>query len=609
MLFFDHLDILDKHISFLGKKIKTDGNLFLVGGCIRDLLLWTNSSPTDIDFTMAGTPVKIYKAIDKTGLSHFMTEKFGTITLIKKGKKKWDTEIKYELTPLRTEWDYEDFRHPGEITRSNDLLLDSQRRDFTVNCIYYTSVKHTAIAGDKSASKVHNDEELLYKLNKHGFLYLTDTNTFILQSPDLIGKLFAEGKFQKNELSYLVNQLTEHTVVSLKHEAWSLKLKWSSKKSPASSIKHQALRFILDPHQGIRDLAKRKLRAVGDADKRFTEDALRMIRGIRFVSVINEKLKGWNVKKLKGSHKEEPIVLFDFIKETWNSIKKNSALVSKVAKERIKDELVKSFTEGNPFGFISLLDEAKLLPILFPALAKTKNVEQPVRYHPFDVYAHTMLCLLELQRLSTNYLMRFAMLYHDVGKVDQFDAYEEGLSKEEIRDILAGPSNHRRSSVVYVHSDFSALGFGKKEVDEIARYVAHHHKLEEILFATRDKREKKLRKFLSEAGIERVRNIIDITMADRLGQFNPLQNSSDLEDLITLRKMVERLQKEEGQFTAKDLAVNGADVMKHFKLKAWPLVGDLLEKALNRVMDDLKTRNTPIMIRWYLKMQLPKESS
>jgi hypothetical protein len=47
--------------------------------------------------------------------------------------------------------------------------------------------------------------------------------------------------------------------------------------------------------------------------------------------------------------------------------------------------------------------------------------------------------------------------------------------------------------------------------------------------------------------------------------------------------------------------------MKHFKLKAWPLVGDLLEKALNRVMDDLKTRNTPTMIRWYLKMQIPKE--
>lgn len=131
-------------------------------------------------------------------------------------------EVKYELTPLRTEGDYEDFRHPGEITRSNDLLLDSQRRDFTVNCVYYTSLKLKAQSlkfplAIENPGKISNDEELVYKLNKHGFLYLTDTNTFILQSTDLIGRLFAEGKFQKNELSYLVNQLTEHTIVRIKN--------------------------------------------------------------------------------------------------------------------------------------------------------------------------------------------------------------------------------------------------------------------------------------------------------------------------------------------------------------------------------------------------------
>ncbi|MEI8091502.1 MAG: hypothetical protein WCG98_04670 [bacterium] len=135
------------------------------------------------------------------------------------------------------------------------------------------------------------------------------------------------------------------------------------------------------------------------------------------MSVINEKLKSSKVKMLKS----ESIVLFDFIKETWNSIKKNGALLDHVAKERVKDELTKAFAEGNPFVFTSLLDEAKLLPILFPALAETKNVEQPVRYHPFDVYAHTLLTLFELQKMNKDYLVRFAMLYHDVGKVDQFE--------------------------------------------------------------------------------------------------------------------------------------------------------------------------------------------
>jgi tRNA nucleotidyltransferase (CCA-adding enzyme) len=583
MIHFDKLSILDTHIAFLQKKIKKQNTLFLVGGCIRDLLLWTGNSPIDIDFTMAGKPEEIYKRIDKVGLSHFITEKFGTITLIRKAKNKDKdkNEVKYELTPLRTEWGYEDFRHPGEITRSNDILLDAMRRDFTVNCIYYYSTKHAPLKISKSATAIKNDDELVSKLNKYWFLYIANENLFILQSPNIIEKLFADGLFQKDELPFLTNQLTENHIVKTtthgKSAAWNLK-------------------FLIDPSQGMQDIIKRKLRAVGDPDKRFTEDALRMIRALRFVSVINEKLKNWKVKILKG----ESIVLFDFIKETWNSIKKNSALLGHVAKERIKDELSKAFIQGDPFGFTSLLDEAKLLPILFPALMETKNVEQPVRYHPFDVYAHTLLTLFELQKLNKDYLVRFAMLYHDVGKVDQFEWYEEGLSREEIRAILAGPTNHRRSSAEYVKKDFVALGFSNKEIDEMVRYVNNHHKMEEIMYSLPEKRERKIRAFLSEAGIEKFRNILDITIADRLWQYNPLQNSSDITDVHEIKKIMERLHKQEGQFTMKQLAVSGNDLMRQFKLKAWPRVGELLEIAMERVIDDIKERNTKEKIFCYL---------
>lgn len=579
MLHFDKLSILDTHIAFLQKKIKKQNTLFLVGGCIRDLLLWTNNSPIDVDFTMAGKPEEIYTRIDKVGLSHFMTEKFGTITLIKKANKE-KHEIKYELTPLRTEWAYEDFRHPWDITRSNDILLDAMRRDFTVNCIYYYSTKHAPLKITKSATAIKSDDELVAKLNKYWFLYIANENLFILQSPIVIEKLFTDGLFQKDELPFLVNQLTENHIIKMnnsKSKIWNLK-------------------FLIDPSQGMQDIIKRKLRAVGDPDKRFTEDALRMIRALRFVSVINEKLKSWKVKVVKWDN----IVLFDFIKDTWNSIKKNSQLLNHVAKERIKDELSKAFIEWDPFGFVSLLDEAKLLPILFPALAETKNIEQPVRYHPFDVYAHTLLTLFELQKLNKDYLVRFAMLYHDVGKVDQFEWYEEGLSKEEIREILSGPRNHRRSSAEYVKRDFAKLGFGNKEINEIVRYVNNHHKLEEILYALPEKREKKIRAFLSEAGIERFRNIIDITISDRLWQFNPLQNSSDISDVHEIKKIMERLHKQEGQFTMKQLAISGNDIMKKFKLKAWPRIWELLEIAMERVIDDIKERNSKEKIFCYL---------
>lgn len=289
------------------------------------------------------------------------------------------------------------------------------------------------------------------------------------------------------------------------------------------------------------------MRAVGDPDKRFNEDALRIIRAIRFVNVLNEKLRTTSKGKAQ---------LFDFIKETWNSVKKNHELVKNVAKERIKDEMMEAFTVGDPFGFVALLDEARLLEHLFPALHETKNIDQPVRYHPFDVYTHTLLALRELQSINKDPLVRFAMLYHDVGKVEQFGAYKDNLSKEEIREILAGPLNHRRSSPEYAKKDFKVLGFSSKEITEIARLIAHHHKPEEMLMTKEDNTEKKVRAFLSNAGLERAMNIMDITMADRLGQYNPLQNSSDISDVEKLKTILKQLHKKEGQFTIKDLAIN-----------------------------------------------------
>ena len=233
---------------------------------------------------------------------------------------------------------------------------------------------------------------------------------------------------------------------------------------------------------------------------------------------------------------------------------------------------MKAFAVGNPFGFVALLDEAQLLEHLFPALFATKNIPQPIRYHPFDVYTHTLLTLFELQKINNDPLVRLAMLYHDVGKVDQFGAYAEGLTKDEIRSILAGPLNHRRSSPEYAKRDFKALGFSSKEISTIARYIANHHKPEEMIFAKEENTEKKVRTFFSEAGYENTMNILDIAMADRLGQYNPLQNSSDLSDVDKIKTILKKLQKQEGQFRMKDLAIGGSDILSHFKLKPSPII-------------------------------------
>ena len=244
-------------------------------------------------------------------------------------------------------------------------------------------------------------------------------------------------------------------------------------------------------------MINRKLETVGSPDVRFQEDALRLLRGLRFVNVINEKL----LKKGKQEQKSDPIDkvrLFDFETETWKSIKRNHDLLKTIAKERIYQELVKSFSEGNPFGLVALVDEAEMLPILFPALAKTKGYDQPIRYHPFDIYAHIILTVWHLQQINSNYLVRFAMLYHDVGKVGQYEQYGLNLSKEEIRKILAGPLNHRFSSAEFMKEDFIKLVFSNKEIDEIKRYINEHHTPGEILMGNTQNWTKRLRKLLSE---------------------------------------------------------------------------------------------------------------
>lgn len=190
-----------------------------------------DKKPTDIDFTMAGEPKKIDKLINKTGMSYFMTEKFGTMTMLRKdpgtrdkgqgnkvGKPSPKSQvpssafIKYELTPLRTEGKYDDFRHPGEIEWSNDLLLDSNRRDFTINCMYYTNTpyktEYTSLIPHKNIQKYSDDETFLKRLDDKGYLYINNLNTLILQDHKTIAKLFAEGKLQTDYLKTILKSMT-----------------------------------------------------------------------------------------------------------------------------------------------------------------------------------------------------------------------------------------------------------------------------------------------------------------------------------------------------------------------------------------------------------------
>jgi len=580
------LRYLDYHQRFLQKRVQIS-DVFLVWWCVRDLLLWISKDPLDIDFTCEWKPEILDSQINTEWLFHFKTDKFWTITLIPSTEK----ERSYQLTPLRTEWDYEDFRHPGEINWSNDILLDAKRRDFSINAMYYFSVEQKTkkeLDFMKENPKILSESDLLKVLKTQWYCYFSDINLLILTDSQFISQVFPQSHFDEYAFRYLLETQNECYVTWKKEEKKSEKL----------------FRVVIDSTWWIESMIHRKLTTVWEADQRFWEDALRLIRGLRLVNVCNYQLLQLDKKnksKKSGNWNVEKVQLFDFSSETWESIKKNTPLLAHVAKERIKEELCKPFQKWNPFAFIVLLDASGMLPILFPALAKTKFVDQPIRYHAFDVYTHIMLSLKAIQEMNPDYLVRFAMLYHDVGKVQQYAAYDSLKTKEEKQAIFSWPLNHRESSPVFMKEDFSALWFSKKEIETIERYIHEHHTPGEILNSHPNNWIKKVRKLYSEKWYEMVNNLFDINIADRLWQENPLQNSSDLSDSYYLKELLNQLKNSEWQFEMKDLAVDGEKLMKHFELEPSRLVWELLKQAFNRVLTDINDRNNEKEIFNYLE--------
>ncbi len=487
------------------------------------------------------------------------------MTIIPKKQWKGNEILQYELTPFRKEMGYQDKRHPDIIERSDDIIEDAKRREFTISCLYYFSKDNNSKPLQKS--REYDSDKLKKDLNTHGFVYLRDLSLWIIQDEHIIKGLFPKWKFKAQAFERLINKQAK-----LYHE---------NKAHP------QSTNIIIDPFKWIHDLIDGKLKAVWNPDQRFWEDALRLIRALRFVNVINQKLKDQNISQHS----------IDFERETRKSIQKNFSLIQYMAKERIKLELDKVFRKWNPFGFIALLDEVNMLKYLFPAIYALKHVDQPVRYHPFDVYHHTLMTVFELQKINKNPLVRWAMLYHDVGKPDQYYIYRLGLSREEIQSMHY--LNHRNTSGNIADQELQSLKFSKKEREEIVRYIDHHHKPEEIIAAKPENREKKLRKLLSEAGIERMRNLFDVVLWDRLGHYNPIQ-APEIEIIYDLKSLTEKLYSTEGQFTIKDLAVNGEVLMKQFKLSPSPQVWELLQKAFDWTIQDIKNRNTKTKILTFL---------
>ncbi|KKQ76954.1 MAG: polynucleotide adenylyltransferase/metal dependent phosphohydrolase, poly(A) polymerase, partial [Parcubacteria group bacterium GW2011_GWC1_38_6] len=203
--------------------------------------------------------------------------------------------------------------------------------------------------------------------------------------PDNIG-------FAKNLEEDLARRDFTVNAIALGLEARSLKLKAPTKKD--SDFKLQDLGFkVVDLFNGQEDLQQKLIRAVGNPRERFSEDALRMMRAVRFATTM-----GWNIEN-----------------ETAKAIKENSDLIRYISQERIRDEFSKIIMSESAMGGIELLRELSLLKHILPELEEGYNIGQN-KHHIYSCYEHNMRALDFAAKKNFNKNVRIASLLHDIAK-------------------------------------------------------------------------------------------------------------------------------------------------------------------------------------------------
>ena len=273
---------MEKTAREIAERLRAGGHIaYFAGGCVRDMV--RGLTPKDYDIATDARPEAVQNLFART---FAVGAHFGVIIVLENG-------FQFEVATFRSDDAYIDGRHPSAVHFSSPEE-DAQRRDFTINGMFYDPVADKVI--------------------------------------DLVG--------------------------------------------------------------GRADIEAKLVRAIGDPAQRFAEDRLRMLRAVRFATVLDYEIE----------------------KQTWDALLTNAASISQISAERIRDELVRIFLSPNRVRGWDLLDSSGLMRAILPELDAMKGVLQPEQFHPEgDVFVHTRLMLLLLPEKVSVQLV-FAVLFHDVAK-------------------------------------------------------------------------------------------------------------------------------------------------------------------------------------------------
>lgn len=294
---------------------------------------------------------------------------------------------------------------------------------------------------------------------------------------------------------------------------------------------------ITDPWSGQADLKAGVLRAVGEPEKRFQEDALRMMRGLRFSSVLGFRIESG----------------------TAAAIRRCRALLRDIAAERVREELTKLLCGAGGAEVLRRFPE--VIGVFMPEVLPMVGFDQHNRHHCYDVWEHTLHALAAAPPVP---VLRYTLLFHDMGKPECFALDEKGGGH-----FMGHPVISRRIA----EDIMGRLRFDNASRERIAALVEwHDHRIQT---------EKGVRRALSRLGEETLRQLFQVQRADNLGQAPAYWGRQ--EELERLEELLDRLLARGECFTLKQLAADGRDMMALGYRGAD--IGHQLHRLLEQVVD------------------------
>ena len=287
---------------------------------------------------------------------------------------------------------------------------------------------------------------------------------------------------------------------------------------------------------------------------RFAEDALRMMRAVRFSSQLG----------------------FEIEDKTFQAIQNNAETISNVSKERIQVELNKILTSDNASEGINNLQKSGLLKEVMPELEETVGFEQFNPHHDKDIFNHTLAVLDNCEDAKLE--KRLACLLHDVGKSKTFSKDEDGVGHF---------YGHEKLSGEMTEDILRNLKYDNKTIDNTKFLVENHMK--------RDLSMKGLKKLVGEVESERVKDLLDIQMYDTLGSIN--RDTSMIDSINNNKVMLETILESKAALTRKDLDIDvKVDLIDSGLMKPSREMTHVLNGLLDRVLDDPTLNNKEALL-------------